>query len=186
MAFSLDHWRACHGAHCGEGPVLAILAMLARGAARGCGWLRSSHPLRCAPRPGVSRSGRESRLADRTGKLDFRRLPTRDAASRSGLRVTAANRRPVAGLPAPAPGVAFARGLVDGMAGAQQAGILAGMALRRGDIADAAVAVFVVVPLHEAAPPRPGPPPDRQIPWPGIRAGTWRCGTAPRRKHCRR
>ena len=36
---------------------------------RCCAWLRSSHPLRCAPSPAVARSGRESRLIDRTGKL---------------------------------------------------------------------------------------------------------------------
>ena len=30
MAWSTDGHRACHGAHCGEGPVLGILAMLAR------------------------------------------------------------------------------------------------------------------------------------------------------------
>ena len=60
----------CHGAHCGQGPVLAILAMLVRHGrtARGSGWLRSSHLLRCAPWLGPIRSGRESRLADRTGK----------------------------------------------------------------------------------------------------------------------
>src|SRR6202041_1113338 len=41
----------CHAAHAGEGPVLAILAMLAlKGrAARGSGRLRSSLPLRYAP-----------------------------------------------------------------------------------------------------------------------------------------
>ena len=37
-------------------------------AARGSGRLRSSLPLRCAPRPGGARSGRESRVTDRTGK----------------------------------------------------------------------------------------------------------------------
>ena len=43
----------------------------ARDAARGSGCLRSSHPLRCAPRRGIARSGRESRFADRTRKLDL-------------------------------------------------------------------------------------------------------------------
>lgn len=51
-----------------EGPVLAVLAMLAKGAARGSGWLRSSLPLRCAPRLRCSRPGRESRHISRTGK----------------------------------------------------------------------------------------------------------------------
>ena len=42
------------------------------------------------------------------------------------------------------------------MASAQQAAILAGMALPRRDIADAAVPMRVVVPLHEARRPLPG------------------------------
>src|SRR5262249_45161568 len=36
-----------------------------------CAWLCSSHPLRCAPWLGRCRSGRESRLIDRTGKLSL-------------------------------------------------------------------------------------------------------------------
>jgi hypothetical protein len=58
-----------------EGPVLAVLAMLAKGAARGSGWLRSSLPLRCAPRLRCSRPGRESRHISRTGKPDRGDLP---------------------------------------------------------------------------------------------------------------
>src|SRR5262249_17870539 len=38
---------------------------------RYCAWLCSSHPLRCAPWLGGCRSGRESRLIDRTGKLSL-------------------------------------------------------------------------------------------------------------------
>jgi hypothetical protein len=60
----------CHGAHFGEGPVLAILAMLARKSAL-CvvtGGSAPPNPLRCAPWLGSARSGRESRLDDRTGK----------------------------------------------------------------------------------------------------------------------
>src|SRR5262249_32695548 len=38
---------------------------------RYCAWLRSSHPLRCAPWLGGCRSGRESRFIDRTGKLSL-------------------------------------------------------------------------------------------------------------------
>ena len=55
----------CHGAHFGEGPVLAILAMLARkGALRvapgGSGWLRSSQspPLRAAAPAAPGRDGK--------------------------------------------------------------------------------------------------------------------------------
>src|SRR6516225_1423893 len=38
---------------------------------RCCAWLCSSHPLRCAPWLGRCRSGRESWLIDRTGKLSL-------------------------------------------------------------------------------------------------------------------
>jgi hypothetical protein len=39
------------------------------------------------------------------------------------------------------------------MASRQQSPILAGMALRRGDVADAAVPMLMVVPVHEARSP---------------------------------
>jgi hypothetical protein len=66
----LDSAEAYHGARIGEGLVLAILAMLAckstlRVAAGGSA---PPNPLRCAPWIGRARSGRESRLVDRTGK----------------------------------------------------------------------------------------------------------------------
>jgi len=50
--------------------VLAILAMLARNSALrvAAGGSAPLNPLRCAPWLGSARSGRESRLADRTGK----------------------------------------------------------------------------------------------------------------------
>src|ERR1700729_2706786 len=71
MAGSVNSRQVCHGAHFGEGPVLAILAMLARQGA-----LRVV-PGGCAPRissvarrgSGVARSGRGSSRAGRTGKL---------------------------------------------------------------------------------------------------------------------
>jgi hypothetical protein len=61
----------CHGAHFGEGPVLAILAMLARNSALCVAAGGSAPPIPSAARRGVGgvRSGRESRLADRTEKL---------------------------------------------------------------------------------------------------------------------
>lgn len=62
-----------YGARFGQGPLLAVLAMLgARSPARGSARLRCSLGLRSAPWPGSARSGRESRLAfDRTGKRLF-------------------------------------------------------------------------------------------------------------------
>jgi hypothetical protein len=38
---------------------------------RCCAWLRSSHPLRCTPRPTVPRSGQESRLNQSNWKAEF-------------------------------------------------------------------------------------------------------------------
>ena len=63
------------------------------------------------------------------------------------------DRRPVAGWSAPAPRVALARPLIQGVARGEHGPVLAGVALSRRDVADAAVAVLVVVPVHE--PPRP-------------------------------
>jgi hypothetical protein len=74
----------CHNAHCGEGPVLAMLATLRVAPSV------SSPPISFMALRGlgVARSGRESRLADQNGKLDLG--CRRPAASRSGLRVTTA------------------------------------------------------------------------------------------------
>jgi hypothetical protein len=58
--------------------------------------------------------------------------------------------------PTPALRIALSCVLVDRVAGGEQGAILPGMSLCRGDIADAAVPVFVVVPLHEALRPLPG------------------------------
>ena len=44
---------------------------------------------------------------------------------------------------------------VQGVAGSEDGPVFAGMALGRGDVADAAVAVFVVVPVHERGRPLP-------------------------------
>ena len=46
--------------------------------------------------------------------------------------------------------------LVDRVASGEHAAILSGMTLRRGDVADAAVAVLVIVPVHEAHRPLSG------------------------------
>src|SRR3954470_13121667 len=72
-----DWCRVCHGAHCGEGLVLAILAMLVRQGALRVAPGGSAPPIPCVARRGVgvARSGRESRCADRTGKrMSDRRL----------------------------------------------------------------------------------------------------------------
>ena len=122
---------------------------------RGCGWLRASHLLRCAPRLGVARSGRESRLANRTGKPD---LAARCLNISVALRIERddTDRRPVASIPTPASRITLPRSLIDHVAGFEQTAILAGMTLCRGDIADAAVPVLMVVPLHESHGPLSG------------------------------
>jgi hypothetical protein len=98
----------------------------------------SRSPLRTA------RSGRESRFADRTGKQDLRGGHPDDSIA---LRIEGddANRCPVAGRPTPALRVALPGVLVDRVAGGEHRTILPGMTLCRGDIADAAMAVFMVV-----------------------------------------
>ena len=53
----------------------------------------------------------------------------------------------------PAPWIAGPRSLVKRVAGTQETAVLAGMALPRGDIADAAVAMVEVVPTHEVGCP---------------------------------
>src|SRR6476620_6865758 len=59
-----------------------------------------------------------------------------------------ANRFPVAGRPTPALRVALPCVLIDRVAGGEHGAILPAMTLRRGNVADAAVAVPVIVPLH--------------------------------------
>src|SRR5271165_3934813 len=72
-----------------------------------------------------------------------------------GIKGDDANRCPVPRRTTPALRVASPCVLVDGVAGGEHAAILSGLTLRRGDVADAAVPVFVVVPLHEARRPLP-------------------------------
>ena len=71
---------------------------------------------------GVARSGRESRLADRTGKLDLgaRRL---DVSVALRIERDDADRRPVTRVPTPASRVAFPRTLIDRVAGFEQTAI---------------------------------------------------------------
>ena len=137
--------------------MLAILAMLAQEVR--CAWLRVA-PRLPSPRValrglGVARSGRESRLADRTGKPD---LAARRLNMSVALRIEHddTNRRPVTSVPTPASRVALPRSLIDGVAGFEQTVIATGMTLCRGDIADAAVPVLEIVPLHELHRPLPG------------------------------
>jgi hypothetical protein len=104
---------------------------------------------------GVARSGRESRFADRTGKLNFGGCRPDDGVA---LRIEGddASRCPVAGLSAPAPRVALACILVDPVARGAHGTILPGMTLRRGGVADTAVVRLMVVPVHEAGTPFSG------------------------------
>jgi hypothetical protein len=116
--------------------------------------LAVSDPLRCAPRRGVARSEPESRCADRTGKLDWWRCRL-DKRIALWIERDDGDRRPVSGLPAPASWVALPRILINRMAGLEQRAILPGMTLCRGDVADAAMAVPVVIPLHKPNRPLP-------------------------------
>src|SRR5579859_7596107 len=67
-----------------------------------------------------------------------------------------ADRCPVAGLAAPAARVRATCLLIEFVPPGQKRTILAGMALRRGDVADAAMAMLFVVPTDEARGPLPG------------------------------
>src|SRR4051812_39679628 len=121
-----------------------MLALL-RVAVGGC-----APPIPCVARQGEGtfRSGRESRPIDRTGKREWRwRIPHRDVSL--WVEGDDRDRRPVAGRSAPAPGIALPRPLIQGMARREHGSILAGMALGWGDVADAAVPVLVVEPVHE-------------------------------------
>src|SRR3954469_13294694 len=111
-------------------------------------------PIPCVARrgEGMVRSGRESRPADRTRKRRWRwRIPHRGVSLR--IESDDGDRRPVAGWSAPAPWVARPRLLIERVARREHEPVLAGMALGRTDVADAAVSMLVVVPVHE--PPRP-------------------------------
>src|SRR4051794_20786566 len=104
-----------------------MLAML-RVAVGGC-----APPIPYVARHGCGgiRSGRESRLADRTGKRRRRwRIPPYQSVSLRG-EGHKRDRRPVAGRSAPSPGIALPRPLIQGMARREHGPILADMALGR-------------------------------------------------------
>src|SRR5215469_5045991 len=103
----------------------------------------------------AARSGRESRLADRTGKLDLR-CCCLDQHVALWIEDDGSGRCPVSGRTTPASWVAFSRLVVECMTRRQHAAILTGMTLPRRDIANATVAMLVVVPVHEACCPLPG------------------------------
>jgi len=101
----------------------------------------------------AARSGRESGSVSRTREHGLQG-GGHDAVA-LGVEGDGADRSPVAGRPAPAAGIGLAGLLVQRVAGGQDGAVSAGMALRRGDVADAAVAVFVVVPVREGSRPLP-------------------------------
>jgi len=88
--------------------MLAILAMLVRQGALRVAPSGSAPPIPCVARRGLgaARSGRESRLADRTGKLDLRGGRPNDGLS-FRIEGDGADRCPVAGRPTPALRVAL-------------------------------------------------------------------------------
>ena len=131
--------------------MLAILTMLVRQGALRVAPGGSAPPISFVARRGLgtARSGRESRLADRTGKLDLRcRCPDHRVAL--WIEEDGGYRRPVSGRTTPTSWVAFSRLVVERMTRHQHAAILTGMTLSRRDIANAAVPVFVVIPAYEA------------------------------------
>src|ERR1700728_2316896 len=107
----------------------------ARGAALRVAAGGSAPPISCVALRGLgaARSGRESRLADRTGKQDLRGGRS-DHSVALGIEGDDANRCPVAGRPTPALRVAFARISIDRMTSVEQTVVLPSMALRRGDV----------------------------------------------------
>ena len=131
--------------------MLAILVMLAALSVTAGG---SAPPISCVVRRGLgaARSGRESRLADRTGKCESRCCP------RGALWIEGdgGDRPPVSGRTSPAPRVALSCRLVERMTRRQYATILAGMTLPGRDIANAAVVMLFIVPVDEACRPSPG------------------------------
>jgi hypothetical protein len=133
---------ACHPRH-------------ARCAMRGSGRLHSSHPLRCALWPGHWQVGMGiARASIEWERLNLRRRCPDDSVA-FWIECDGGDRRPVAGLPTPAPRVAFPRPLGDRVASGERGSVLTGMTLCRSNIADPAVRVLVVVPPHEAHRPLP-------------------------------
>ena len=102
-------------------------------------------PSRSVPRHGLlfTRSGQQSRLADRTGKLALGQCRL-DHRVPLGVEGHGAHRCPVPGLAAPAARVRLTCLLIDFVPGSQQRTILAGMALCRRDVADTAIPICVL------------------------------------------
>ncbi len=71
-----------------------------------------------------------------------------------GIEGDYGDRIQVSGAPLPAPRGSCPGVLVERMASLQNGAVLTGMSLCRADVADVAVAVSVVVPLHKRARPR--------------------------------
>ena len=126
--------------------MLAILAMLVRQGALRVAPGGSAPPISFVARRGLgaARSGRESRLADRTGKPNLR-CCCLDQHVALWIEGDGGCWCPVSGRTTPAPWVAFSRVLVERMTRHQHAAILTGMTLSRRDIANAAMSVLVVV-----------------------------------------
>ena len=80
-----------------------------------------------------------------------------DDAVALGVERHGADRGAVAGRPTPAAWVGLAGSLVQGVASGQHGTVPTSMALRRGDVADPAVTVLIVVPGHEIGRPLPSP-----------------------------
>lgn len=88
--------------------------------------------------------------------LPFFRFDNGDLKLPLGVERHGTDGRPVARLTAPTGGVGLPGRLIDGMALGQHLGILPSMPLCRCHQADPAVAMLVVVPLHEAGHPLAG------------------------------
>lgn len=117
----------CCGARFGQGPVLAILSLLApKVALGGCVPLLSCVARRCG---NIVRSGRESRHVGRTGKLALGRSRLDDGIA-FWIERDLRDRRPVAGLAAPSARVGPAGLQVEFALGREKRAILLGMALR--------------------------------------------------------
>ena len=137
--------------------------------------------------------GQGSRRASRTGKPGFGQCRL-DHGVPLWVEGDGLDGCPIAGLAAPAPWVVLPCRLIECVSRIEQLAIFAGMALCRRDVTDTAVPMVMVVPLDESHDPFPGGGQIGEALWRELRpvprvrpeGKTWRCGTAPRRKRCRR
>ena len=109
-----------------------------------------------------------------------------DDAVAFGVERHGADVRPVARVARPSCRVERASLEVQRVTSRQDGAIVAGMALRRADAADAAVSMLDVVPINEADGPCARRVQVGESLGRGTRAGTWRYGTSSRRRRCRR